>query len=67
MYLFDQSSGHTKVRDNDIILFNMNVSYGDSDFSLHDTMLQEVGSYPDLLSVGSYQSMNFGDSDHRQF
>ena len=67
MYLFDQLSGNTQSRDNGLILSNMNVSYRCADYSMHDTILLEVGSYPALLSVGSYQHMNLRDSDQGPF
>ena len=67
MYLFDQYSDHTKVRDDGLILYNMNVVYRGAAYSIRYTVLLEVGSYPALLSIDSCQHMSFGDSDQESF
>jgi hypothetical protein len=43
VFLFDQSSGHTKMRIDSLHIRNMNVSHGGSVGMMHDTIIQEVG------------------------
>ena len=54
IYLFDQSCGHTKVRDYSLVISNINLSYVGTASSVHDTLLQEVGIYPAMFSVAFF-------------
>jgi hypothetical protein len=63
VFLFDQSSGHTKMRIDSLHMRNMNVSHGGSVGMMHDTIIQEVGPHPRTLNVGDKQVMYFVDDD----
>jgi hypothetical protein len=59
VFLFDQSSGHTKMRIDSLHIRNMNVSHGGSVGMMHDTIIREVGLHPRILQVGDKQVMHF--------
>jgi hypothetical protein len=59
VFLFDQLSGHTKMRIDSLHIRNMNVSHGGSAGMMHDTIIQEVGLHPRILQVGDKQVMHF--------
>ena len=62
LFLYDQSSEHTKVREDGLVVSNMNVAYGGAVASMHETTVGEIGPYPSMLKVGEQQSMLFTDS-----
>ena len=57
VFLFDQSSGHTKMQNDGLVVSNMNVSYGSAIAKMHDSNIEEVGEYAGLLKVGDTQTM----------
>jgi hypothetical protein len=59
VFLFDQSSGDTKMRIDSLHIRNMNVSHAGSVGMIHNTILQEVGLHPRILEVGDHQVMHF--------
>jgi hypothetical protein len=59
VFLFDQSSGHMKMRIDSLHIHNMNVSHGGSVGMMHDTIIGEVGLHPRILQVGDKQVMHF--------
>ena len=67
VFLFDQSSGHTKLTSDGLHVGSMNVSYGGATTSMHDTVINEVGPYESLLDIGQKQLMNFSESDEGPF
>jgi len=67
VYLFDQSSGHTKMRPDGLNVANMNISYGGAVNQMRDTSVTEVGQYSSLLNVGDLQILSFVDGDNGPF
>jgi hypothetical protein len=67
VFLFDQSSGHTKMRIDSLHMRNMNVSHGGSVGKMHDTIILEVGPHPRILNVNDKQVMYFVDEDDGPF
>jgi hypothetical protein len=59
VFLFDQSSSHTKMRIDSLHIRNMNVSHGGSVGMMHDTITREVELHPRILQVGDKQVMHF--------
>jgi hypothetical protein len=55
VFLFNQSSGHTKMRINSLHIRDMNVSHGGSVGMMHNTILQEVDSIQGILEVSDQQ------------
>ena len=43
MFLYDQSSGYTKLREDGLAISNMNLSYGGAVPDMHNTKILEVG------------------------
>ena len=67
VFLFDQSSGHTKLRSDGLHVGSMNMSYGGATTSMHDTIVNEVGPYKSTLNIGHKQVMNFTNTDEGPF
>ncbi len=67
VFLFDQSSGHTKMRSDGLHMQNMNVSHGGVVGMMHDTVIQEIGAHPSILRVGEKQVMYFLVGDDGPF
>ncbi len=67
VFLFDQSSRHTKMQIDSLHMRNMNVSHGGSGGMMHDTIIQEVVPHPRTLNVGDKQVMYFVDEDDGPF
>ena len=59
--LYDQSSGHTKVMENGLLVGNMNMTYGGAVSLIHETTVGEIGPHPSMLKVGEHQFMLFTD------
>ena len=59
VFLFDQLSGHTKMRIDSLHIRSMNGSHGGSVGMMHDTRIREVGLHPRILQVGEKQVMHF--------
>jgi hypothetical protein len=67
IFLFDQSAGHTKRREDGLAVANINAGFGGKKPTMHDTKLHEVGPHQprlrelDLpfLSIGDTQSLIF--------
>lgn len=66
-FLDDQSSGHTKMRDDSLLYSNMNISYGGAVSNMYDTISSESGQYTPTLDVGAEQSMVFCKTDDGPF
>ena len=67
VFLFDQSSGHTKMRPDGLNISNMNISFGGAVHQMSDTSVTEVGQYSSLLKVGDLQILSFTDGDDGPF
>ena len=67
VFLFDQSSGHTKLRSDGLNVGSMNVSYGGATTSMHDTIISEVGPHTPTLNIGDTQVMYYTDTDDGPF
>ena len=63
VFLFNQSFGHTELREDVLNINKMNVTYGGAMKKMHDTIINEIGPYNLLLSIGSVQKMKFQDDD----
>ena len=66
-FLFDQSSGHCKVRVDGLIVSNMNVSYGGCAANMRDTLIKDVGIYNHSINIGDTQKMTFREEDYGPF
>ena len=62
-FLFDRSSGHTKMRPDGLNPSNMNISYGGAVSNMRDTTVSEIGKYNSVLNVGDTQICSFDSSD----
>ena len=67
IFLFDQSSGLTKMREDGLNVSNMNVTCGGSTLKMHDTVITEVGPHVRLFDVGETQRMYFTNDDDGPF
>ena len=63
VFLFDQSSGHIKKRNDGLVASRLNVSYGGGSPSMHDTIVEDFGAFPSILSLGDTQQLSFQESD----
>ena len=61
MFLYDQSSGHIKIRKDCLITSNVNVGYGGISPEMHNTDIFELVPYPAMLSIGNKHSMVFDE------
>lgn len=61
-FLFDHDLGHTNIRVDGLYVADVNISYGGSVYSMHITMVAEVGSFKRFFAVGYMQHMVFKDS-----
>lgn len=61
LFLYNQSSEHTKVREDGLVVGTMNVTYGGTVALMHETTVGEIGLYTAILKVGEQQSMLFTD------
>ena len=66
MFLCNQSSGHTKMREDILIPSNIN-EYGGVVSTMHDTNIHEIRPHTPTLHVGSKQKMNFEETDEGLF
>ena len=57
-FLYDQSSGHTKLRSDGLSASNMNMLYDSAVPNMHDTKISEVGEHPSSIALGDIQKMN---------
>ena len=59
----DNSSGHGKMAENSLNVYNMSVHWGGKQSTMHDTIVHEVGGYyyndHMQLQVGDVQTMKF--------
>ena len=67
VFLFDQSSGHTKKRNDGLVASRLNVSYEGGSPSMHDTNIKDFGMFPSILSIGDTQQLSFQESDISPF
>lgn len=67
LFLFDQSSGHTKMRSDGLSISNMNISCGGALNKMRDTTVTEVGPYASTLEVGDVQRFSLVDGDNGPF
>ena len=67
LFLFDQSSGHTKMRKDGLTTSNMNVSWGGAVPEMQSTVAKELGEFEATLNVGDIQSMIFTEEDDGPF
>ena len=53
-FLFNQSSGHVKVREDGLLITNMNLSFGGiSSSNMRDTQIEDISEFPSALDIGS--------------
>ena len=67
LFIFDQSSGHGKMRVGSLNVYNMGVRWGGRQEKLRTTTIQETGPYLGTLKVGDIQKMVFDDDDDGPF
>jgi hypothetical protein len=67
VFLFDQSSGHTKMQSDSLHMRDMNVSHGGSAEIMHATIIHEVRPHPRILHVGDNQEMHFVEGNNGPF
>ena len=65
--LFDQSSGHCKVRDDGLVANKMNVKYGGRVRNMRDSKIKDIGEFNGTLKAGDIQNMNFKEGDEGPF
>lgn len=65
--LCNQSSGHTKMREDELSASNMNMSNERAVLDMHDTIIHEVGPFRSILKAGNTQIMTFGKPDKGPF
>ena len=63
LFLFDQSSGHGKMREGALNANTMSVRWGGRQGRLRKTKINEIGTYAATLRVGDEQGMIFEDDD----
>ena len=63
IFVYDQSSSHTKKREYSLIASNINVAFGGLVSTVYDTNIHEIGLYAPTLNVGSMQKTNFDETD----
>ena len=52
--VFDKLSGYMDVRENGLVVSNMNSSYGGiSSTDMSDTTIKDAGSFPSIFKVGN--------------
>ena len=66
LFLFDQSSGHTKMREDGLNTSEMNVSYGGAQKKMRDGFIHQKGTYQSAHCAGP-QRMHFVDQDDGPF
>ena len=66
LFLFDQSSGHTKMKHDGLNADKMNVSFGSKE-KIRDTVVAEVGTYLSTHRVGDVHLMHFVEKDDGPF
>ena len=52
VFLFNQSSGHTKLRSDGLHIGSMNVSYDGATTLMYDTIVKELRPYQAALNIG---------------
>jgi hypothetical protein len=62
IFLFDQSAGHTKRREDGLSVTNMNAGFGGKRPTMHDTTLHEVGPHGARLCELNLPLLSIGDS-----
>ncbi len=71
LFLFDQSCGHDKQREDRLNIENMTKSFGWKQAYLCDYLIKEgdgyLGPYPKLLKSGDVQSIVFKETDAGTF
>jgi len=67
LFMFDQSSGHGKMREGSLNVHNMGVRWGGKQEILRKTKIEETGPYQCILKVGDEQNMKFVDTDDGPF
>ena len=65
--LMDQSSGHGKKMEGSLNAGDMSVRFGGNQQKMHNTTINELGTYPAQLKVGDIQSLTFTDEDAGPF
>ena len=66
-FMYDQSSGHTKMRSDGLLAGNMNLSYGGAVIKMRNTKIMELGPYDSILNIGDAQNMHFSPHDNGPF
>ena len=52
MFMYDQSSGHCKKREDGLVVNNMNVNYGGKVTNMRNTVINEIGDFNGELTIG---------------
>ena len=64
LFVYDQSSGRIKLREDGRVSSNMNMSYDRVLTHIHNTTIKDLGPYDcAFLNIGSSQSMVFDEED----
>ena len=67
VHLYDQSSGHMKLRPDSLAVNHMNVLPGGVASSMRSTMVPEIGIYPSIYSIGEEQHTHFCETEDGPF
>jgi hypothetical protein len=69
LFLFDQSSGHAKKRQDGLNVVDMNLYWGGSQKKKRDTIIEEgcLGQYNSILKIGDTQQLTYADDDDGPF
>ena len=63
LFLYDQSSGHTKMRPDSLSATNTNVGVGGVHATMRNSVIQDLGPFPATLEIGEVQQMMFQEND----
>ena len=67
IFLYDQSSGHTKIREDSLIPSNINVVYSGAVSTMYNTTIHEISPHTPTFHVGYEQQMNFEETGEGPF
>ena len=66
-FLFGQSSGHCKVRQDGLLINSMNISFGVKATLIRDRIIKDIGEFPGLINIDNLQKINYSDDDEGPF
>ena len=63
LFLYDQSSGHTKICEDGFLVNKTNINYEGPVNTMHDSVIKEVGSFQSMLKSGDTQRIVYTKHD----